>query len=199
MANVRALHAVADGLAMHLTRAYPTALSEDIPATFVALSTGTLHAAFNDSANTRITVWPYRTSINEHHRNLSFAAPQGLSNRPLPLDVHLLVSVWASTVEAELTLFAWTLRELYQLSVLDGAVLSSIDAEFGPGEQLQLTPMELSLEDLMRLWDGVKPGYRLSAAFVARVLHIDITQADAQPVVARRLRFTDDVAPGGAA
>jgi len=193
MANVRALRAVAEGLATHLARAYPASLNDQTPATFVALSSGTLHGAFNDAASSRITVWPYRTTVNEHHRNSSFPVTQGQTNRPLPLDVHLLVSVWASTPEAEFTLFAWALRELFQLTVLDGAILSSVDAGFRPEEQLQLVPMDLSLEDLMRLWDGVKPGYRLSAAFVARVLHIDITERDAQPVVARRLRFVDAV------
>jgi hypothetical protein len=44
----------------------------------------------------------------------------------------------------------------------------------------------------MRLWDGNKSGYRLSTALVARVLQVDITERDARPVVARRLRFTDD-------
>lgn len=192
MANVQALLALADGLATHLARAYPKVLSDVNPAKFEAVSSATVHKEPVDASN-RITVWPYRVSVNEHQRNRAFPLPQGLTNRPLPLDVHLLVSVWATRTDVELVLFTWALRELYQLASVDASILSSVDAEMRPDEQLQLAFVELSLEDLMRLWEGHKNGYRLSTALVARVLQVDITERDAQPVVARRLRFTDDV------
>jgi hypothetical protein len=192
MANVQALLALADGLATHLARAYPKVLSDVNPAKFEAVSSATVHKEPVEAAN-RITIWPYRVSVNGDQRNRAFHLPQGLTNRPLPLDVHLLVSVWAARTDVELVLFTWAMRELYQLASVDASILSSIDAEMRPDEQLQLAFVELSLEDLMRLWEGNKSGYRLSTALVARVLQVDITERDAQPVVARRLRFTDDV------
>jgi len=192
MANVQALLALADGLATHLARAYPKALSDVNPAKFEAVSSATVHKEPVEATN-RITIWPYRVSVNGDQRNRAFPLPQGLTNRPLPLDVHLLVSVWAARTDVELVLFTWAMRELYQLASVDASILSSIDAEMRPDEQLQLAFVELSLEDLMRLWEGNKSGYRLSTALVARVLQVDITERDAQPVVARRLRFTDDV------
>ena len=52
---------------------------------------------------------------------------------------------------------------------------------------LQVTPQELDIEALMRLWDGLNAAYRLSAAYVVRVVRIDPdSAADALPVVARR-------------
>lgn len=191
MANVQALLALADGLATHLARAYPKVLSDVSPAKFEAVCSATVHKEPVEASN-RITIWPYRVSVNEHQRNRAFPLPQGLTNRPLPLDVHLLVSVWAARTDVELVLFTWAMRELYQLASVDASILSSIDAEMRPDEQLQLAFVELSLEDLMRLWDRNKSGYRLSTALVARVLQVDITERDARPVVARRLRFTDD-------
>jgi hypothetical protein len=191
MANVQALLALADGLATHLSRAYPKALSDVNPARFEAVSSATVHEEPIDTSD-RITIWPYRVSVNEHQRNRAFPLPQGLTNRPLPLDVHLLVSVWAARTSVELVLFTWAMRELYQLAAVDASILNSVDAEMRADEHLQLAFVDLSLEDLMRLWQGNKSGYRLSTALVARVLQVDITEHDARPVVARRLRFTDD-------
>jgi hypothetical protein len=196
VANVQALLALADGLATHLSRAYPKAMNDVDPVKFEAVCSATVHKEPPDNS-TRLTIWPYRASINEHQRNRSFALPQGLTNRPLPLDVHLLVSVWATRTEHELTLFTWAMRELYQLSAVDGSVLSTVDAEMRPDEQLQLSFSDLSLEDMMRLWEGNKGGYRLSFALLARVLQVDITQRDAEPVVARRLRLQDQVPSQG--
>lgn len=195
MANVFGLHAIADGLARYLDRAFPTALRDDHPCTFEAVASGGLTQERPLAAGTRVTIWPYRVLINEHDRNREFVTRPGRVNRPLPLDVHLLVTIWADTPPEELLLFAWTMRELYQLSLLDRSVLTTVDAGFSSTEQIQLTPAEMSVEDMMRIWDAVTPSYRLSVPFVARVLHIDIEQDEGRAVVAKRLHFTDPVAP----
>jgi hypothetical protein len=195
MANVFGLHAIADGLARYLDRAFPTALRDDHPCTFEAVASGGLTQERPLAAGTRVTIWPYRVLINEHDRNREFVTRPGRVNRPLPLDVHLLVTIWADTPPEELLLFAWTMRELYQLSLLDRSVLTTVEAGFSSTEQIQLTPAEMSVEDMMRIWDAVTPSYRLSVPFVARVLHIDIEQDEGRAVVARRLHVTEPVAP----
>ena len=195
MANVFGLHAIADGLARYLDRAFPTALRDDHPCTFEAVASGGLTQERPLEAGTRVTIWPYRVLINEHDRNREFVTRPGRVNRPLPLDVHLLVTIWADTPPDELLLFAWTMRELYQLSLLDRSVLTTVEAGFSSTEQIQLTPAEMSVEDMMRIWDAVTPSYRLSVPFVARVLHIDIEQDEGRAVVAKRLRVTEPVAP----
>jgi hypothetical protein len=195
MANVFGLHAIADGLARYLDRAFPTALRDDHPCTFEAVASGGLTQERPLAAGTRVTIWPYRALINEHDRNREFVTRPGRVNRPLPLDVHLLVTIWADTPPEELLLFAWTMRELYQLSLLDRSVLTTVDAGFSSTEQIQLTPAEMSVEDMMRIWDAITPSYRLSVPFVARVLHIDIERDEGRAVVAKRLHVTEPVAP----
>lgn len=195
MANVFGLHAIADGLARYLDRAYPAALRDDHPCSFEALVSGGLTEERPLAAGTRVTIWPYRVLINEHERNQEFPARPGRVNTPLPLDVHLLVTVWADTPPEELLLFAWTMRELYRQPVLDRSVLTTVDAGFSSAELIQLAPAEMTVEDMMRIWDAITPSYRLSAPFVARVLHIDIEQDEARTVVSRRLHFTEPVAP----
>lgn len=193
MANVFALHAVADGLARYLDRAYPTALRNDHACTFEAIGSGGLVRERPEAAGNRITLWPYRVLVNEHQRNREFALRPGRINRPLPLDLHLLLTVWADAPGDELLLFAWALRELYRLPVIDGSVLTTVDAGLSDAEQIQLAAAEMTVEDMMRIWDAVTPSYRLSAPFVARVVQLDIEQDEARNVVAQRLRFTDEV------
>jgi hypothetical protein len=64
-------------------------------------------------------------------------------------------------------------------------VLSS-DGDWDPTESIQLVLADLSLEDILRIWDALGPKYRLSIAYVARVVRIDRTAIPASPVVATR-------------
>jgi len=193
MANVFALHAVADGLARYLDRAFPASLRATHPCSFESVGSGSLVRERPDGAGSRITIWPYRVLVNEHQRNREFPVRPGHFNRPLPLDVYLLLTVWADAVGDEVVLFAWAMRELYQVPVLDRSLLTTVDAGFADGDQIQLTPAEMSVEDMMRIWDAVTPSYRLSAPFVARVVQLDIEHEEGRNVVAQRLRFTDEV------
>jgi len=196
MANVFALHALADGIARYLDRAYPAALRAAHSASFEAINTGALTRERAQGAGNLVTVWPYRVLVNEHQRNREFALRPGRSNRPLPLDVHLLLTVWADNAGDELLLFAWAVRELYMLPMLDRSALTTVEAGLRADELIQLAPAEMSVEDIMRIWDAVTPSYRLSAPFVARVVQLDIEQDEARNVVAQRLRFSDDVPTG---
>ena len=195
MADVHALMSLADGLATRLRAAYPAALNDAHPARFLALSSGALsQGAPALNSDTLVSIWPYKVGISEHLRNREFRLPAQQLNRPLSLDVHLLVTVWSTTVHDELLLFAWTLRELDRLSLLDASVLAGgVDAQWRPDEQVQLQPVEMSLEDLLRLWEGLAPKYRLSMPYVARVLQLDEISTEGRPVVAQRLRLQDVV------
>jgi Pvc16 N-terminal domain len=193
MANVFALHALADGLARYLDRAFPAALRATHPCSFESVGSGSLVRERPDGAGSRITLWPYRLLINEHQRNRQFPAGPGRINQPLPLDVHLMLTVWADAPGDELVLFAWAMRELYLLPVIDRSLLTTVDAGFDDGDQIQLAPTEMTVEDMMRIWDAVTPSYRLSAPFVARVVQLDVEHDEGRNVVAQRLRFTDEI------
>jgi hypothetical protein len=193
MANVFALHALADGLARYLDRAFPSDLRATHPCSFESVGSGSLVRERPDGAGSRITLWPYRLLINEHQRNRQFPAGPGRINQPLPLDVHLMLTVWADAPGDELVLFAWAMRELYLLPVIDRSLLTTVDAGFDDGDQIQLAPTEMTVEDMMRIWDAVTPSYRLSAPFVARVVQLDVERDEGRNVVAQRLRFTDEV------
>jgi hypothetical protein len=128
--------------------------------------------------------------VNEHQRNVELRPSPQVRNRPLPLDIHFLMTVWAANSENELTLFGWALREMYSMQTLDASTFTTVPTDrWRPDEIVQVSPVDMTIEDTARLWDAVRPDYRLSVAFVARVVQIDIESEDAPNVVARRLSF----------
>ena len=191
MANESALLSLADSLARRLDNSYTPALRAlhgDV--SFQAIGSGGLLAELG-SQSAVFTVWPYRVTVNEQMRNLSAADAMrtpGLWNRPLGLDVHLLLSIWTSNTATELAVFAWVMRELHREPILDASTLSS-NGGWAHDEVVQLIPAEISVEDMMRIWDAIGPGYRLSAPYVARIVQLDVELPDGLPVVARRFDY----------
>jgi hypothetical protein len=188
VANAHALISLADSLAKRLDNAFPEAIRAPHPCSFQAVGSGGLLADLGGEGAV-LTVWPHRVTVNEQMRNA--AAPvvaPGQHNRALGLDVHLLLTVWSGSAATELTVFAWMLRELHREPLLDASSLSS-NGGWRSDEVIQLIPAEMSVEDMMRLWDAIAPSYRLSAPFVARIVSLDVLEDEAAPVLARRFDF----------
>jgi hypothetical protein len=147
-----------------------------------------------DGNDTKLTLLLYRITHNEHLRNRPPSMlPMG---KPVPLTVnlHLLVTVWADTALKEQGLLAWTMRELHQRPVLDRSVFAD-GSGFGPGDLVTLSPEELTLDDLSKLWQVLVPPLRPSLGYVARNVTLDLDpQPDTQPVLATRFTLDDNVA-----
>jgi hypothetical protein len=112
------------------------------------------------------------------------------------LNLHYLVTYWGTSAEAEQTVLAWTMEQLQTTPILDSSVLSAT-AGWDVTEQVQLMPADLSLEDILRIWDALGPKYRLSLSYLARVVRIDRTIDADLPVVATRFTFNTAVPIGG--
>ena len=102
----------------------------------------------------------------------------------LPLELHWMMSVWASSAPAEQVVFAWAMGQIARMPVLDSSTL--IDASWDPGDMIQVLPEELPIEDVMRIWDALEPSYRLSATYVARAVRLDMPDANAPKMITRR-------------
>lgn len=188
MANVLALHSVGGSIATFLRNTYPAdGGTPSLPdCEFALVSSGELAAPVDETA-TRVTLYPYRITVNEHarQRRLPGTAPERPA--PLGLDFHFLLSAWAANAQDELVPLTWAMRQLYLHPILDASSLSP-DAGWASDEVIQVIPAELPTEDLMRIWDALEPAYRLSVPYVARLVRIDPdAHADARPVVATRL------------
>lgn len=178
MAAFTAVRAVGDSIvgflnARHQQELIPgeegESLAERYPAAIRLVSSGEL-AEENPSFGQAILLYLYRVGVNEQLRTASRTS----NNRPGPLhlDLHYLLSVWSSSADAEHTLMAWVVRTIHDNPVLDASFLSP-EGMWAPGDTIQLTPEELTNEDLLRLWDALAPAYRISYTYVARVITID--------------------------
>jgi hypothetical protein len=191
MAALSAIHAVTNGLAQYLTRAHQLSAISGTSCAFTTVGTTELKKL--DGKDTTCSLFLHRVSLNEHVRNrLGNIDPK---RPPLSLNLHLLMTVWADSAQKEQLVFAWVMRELTRLAVLDRSVLG-VSAAFDVADLVQLSTEELSIDDLSKIWQMLAPPYRLSASFVARNVRIDHDDLEENaPVVATRLEFSDEVQP----
>jgi len=193
MANIWAVHSVGHSIVTFLRNAYPQQIDGvDLPGcTFELMSTGQLAGEIDET--TRITLYLYRVTVDEHLRQ---TRRPGRSSGAVPLgvDLHYMMTAWAANPLDEQVPLAWAMRQLHQVPMLDRALLSP-DGGWGRDEAVQIIPSELSTEDIMRIWDALEPAYRLSTSYVARVVRLDPDVDDElfEPVVSRRLAFGEEL------
>ncbi|MGH7944036.1 MAG: DUF4255 domain-containing protein [Opitutaceae bacterium] len=194
MANLAAIRSVGSSLSSFLNNAYriatfPTNVVK--PAcTFTVVSSSQIHEE-QDPANAGVQVLMllYRVSIDPHTRNAGRINTPDMRPTPLSIDLHYLLTFWSSSSENEHLAVAWTMRQLHLAPLLDSTTLSA-EARWSPDEIVHLIPAELPNEDLIRIWDSLRPDYRLSLAYIARVVRIDPEVIEeAAPVVASRFNY----------
>jgi hypothetical protein len=188
---------VGESLVAYLDNTYPDDLREHFACRFRLLSSGEMNGADDEITDTTLTLYLYRVTMNEHLRGARRVIEPAQSNVPLSVDLHYLLTVWSQDAPDEQVILAWAMRQLQQHPLLDQSSLSS-EAEWGAGEYVQVIPAELSNEDIMRIWDALKPSYRLSVSYIARVVRIDGDASQALPVVATRFRLHSSTRPGAA-
>jgi Pvc16 N-terminal domain len=195
MANLAAIRSVGASLAGFLNSAYGVATFPPNvtkpECVFSVNSIGGLAAANVPASDTsaRVLIVLYRTSMNQHLRNVGRQSDVRTRSAPLSVDLHFLISFWAKSADNEHLVLAWTLRQLHDVPVLDSSILTR-EAAWGSEDVIQLIPEEIATEELMRIWDTLEPKYRLSVSYIARVIRIDPDEAvDARPVVATRFDY----------
>ena len=143
---------------------------------------------------TTLSLFLHRVTINEHARNATQLPSKEYASPPLALDLHFLMTAWSNSALNEQVILAWSMQQLHQHPNLEVASLSP--ANWQPEDRVQVIPTDLSLEDIMRIWDSLQPSYRLSVAYVARVVLIDPAEdiPGALPVVSTRFTWSDDPA-----
>lgn len=189
MANVSRIHAVGNSLATFLRNTYPRELRDEFSCQFEVISSGEL---LNPNQNdTRLTFFLHQVTTNEHLRHANRIAGRTHVLAPLTLDLHYLMTVWSNSALTEQVILAWAMRQMHSHPLLDVSSLRP-EGDWEAGEVINILPGEMSNEDMMRIWDALNPPYRLSVAYVARAVRIDVDEiADAPPVVATRFSFTD--------
>jgi len=191
VADYQAVFAVGDALVKYLTNNYDPA-AVGFPCTFQLVSSAEIANEDTTQLDKTVSMYLHRITTSEHYRNVTRLQDAATDQPVMYLDLHYLVTYWdasAQGAEAEQKILTWTMQQLQSHPILDTSILSLSSA--APGwnktDQVQLIPADLSLQDIMDIWDALGPHYRLSAAYVVRVVRVDRTIVPAMPVVATRL------------
>lgn len=122
----------------------------------------------------------YRVVLNAMGRNLPpRRTSDGLCWRPsMPVDLHFLITPWASDGERQQRLIGWLLRFLEDTSVLPAGLLNSVMSEpdiFRDDEVAEIVLDSLPLADYLGLWDKFTPQWQTPLTYVVRMVELDST------------------------
>ncbi len=190
MANYQAVFAVGDAMARYLNNAYdPTVIG--FPCSFKLVSSAEIANEDTTKLDKTVSLYLHRITTDEHYRNVTVLPDQPYDQPVLYLDLHYLLSYWdagAEGAEAEQKILTWTMQELQSNPIMDQSVLGL--SQSAPGwdstDAVQLIPADLSLQDILDIWNGLGPNYRLSIGYVVRVVRVDQSITPGMPVVATR-------------
>jgi hypothetical protein len=188
LADYTAIFSVGNSLANYLQSNYPTDLQSSFPTKFQLVASAQIADEDQTNLDKMVSILLHRVTMNENLR--SATRIQDVSNKQpaLFLDLHYLITYWGTDPRAEQTILAWTMLQLQTTPILDNSILAPAST-WGPGETVQIIPADLSLEDILRIWDALGPKYRLSLSYIARVVRIDRALTPEPPTLATRMRF----------
>lgn len=153
----------------------------------------------------QLNLFLYQVTPNQGWRNEALPScdstgRQRLSNPPLALNLHYLLSAYSSTDLHGEILLGYAMQLLHEVSVLPReAIRTSLDRPDDPTlplalralassaladqiEQIRITPEYLNTEDMSKLWTATQSHYRPTAAYQASVVLIEATQPGRSPL-----------------
>lgn len=199
MADYQAVFAVGDAIARHLNNNYDPALV-GFPCTFKLVSSSEIANEDQTKLDKIVSLYLHRITTDENFRNVSRLQNSPRDQPVLYLDLHYLLSYWdasAEGAEAEQKILIWTMQQLQSHPILDTSILSLSSA--APGwdktDSVQLVPADISLQDILDIWDGLGPKYRLTVSYIVRVVRVDRAITPGMPVVATRFTVQNNGVP----
>jgi hypothetical protein len=133
-----------------------------------------------------LSVFIYRVGFNQAMRAGWSAVGSQDGRAYLPLDLHFLITAWAGNAEHELLILGRAMQCLESTPSLAGPLLQ-VGAVSAPNDSIQIVLDEVSTETVMRTFDSLPHDYKLSVAYVARVVRMDSLRADPVPDVRTRV------------
>jgi len=197
VADYQSVFAVGDALTKYLTNNYDPGVV-GFPCTFKLVSSSEIANTDTTTLNQTVALYLHRITTDEHYRYVTRLQDLPNDQPVLYLDLHYLVSYWDASAqgpEAEQKILVWTMQQLQSNPILDASILSLSSSANGWSntDSVQLIPADLSLSDILDIWDGLGPKYRLTIGYVARVVRVDRTITPGMPVVATRFTVQNGV------
>jgi len=124
-----------------------------------------------------ISLWLYRITVNPARNLPPRVDPDGTRHSPpIPLDLHYLLTAWATDPIQQQRLFGWAVRTIEDTPLLPAGVLNQHLSEpnvFGPTESVELVWQPVPLSEFLDLWEGARSRMRPSASYLARVVELE--------------------------
>ena len=192
MADYTAIYSVGDSLAKYLQNSLP-AIDPFKNVKFQLVASSEIAQEDTSKAlENKVSLFLHRITINQNFRSATRVPDEPTKKSILFLDLHYLISYWGTDAQSEHTILGWVMQQLQSTPILDNSILTPANI-WDTTESIQLVEADLSLEDILRIWDALGPKYRLSLSYIARVVRIDVGR-DASlepPVVADRFQYTE--------
>jgi hypothetical protein len=185
VANTDAVSAVCDAI-VHILKASMQEQAAELnfdsvsPAFAVFTAKDFTRPSEDGALTTGASVFLYRVAPNLSHRTpAGRQLPDGrrLFNK-LPLDLYIIVTIWAGKSSTQNRLVGWVLRTLEDYPVIPASVLNlgRNRPVFEDEEAVELAFSEINGEELLQLWDVLGNGelqYQISVPYLARNVFID--------------------------
>lgn len=134
---------------------------------------------------TGASLFLYRVLPNLAHRTpAGRVQPDGQRQRSqLPLDLHVIVTIWGEDPTMQNRLVGWVLRTLEDYPSLPAAVLNvgRTTPVFQEDESAQLVIGEMEGDELLQLWDMLGNGelyYQISIPYIVRNVQVESHRLD---------------------
>jgi hypothetical protein len=192
MAGYGAIRATCEAIIRLLEQSWDQGpVHNDEPPTFQVYNTRQFQER---PVTTGVSLFLYNVSVNTVQRIPPGRPRLGSDPRPrqLPLDLYLLLTPWATEASLQHELLGWAMRVLEDNAVVSVTALNTpADTVFEPDETVEIISTSLSIEDLLRIWDGIPGDFQLSVPYTARIIRIDSTRpvSSGGPVLTRELEM----------
>jgi hypothetical protein len=176
MARYHAIAATSNAIRLLLENAAAT--SEWSGGDFALFQADDLQKPLEGTTKPKLSVYLYRVALSTARRDRGLRIDaDGRQYRPsIPLDLHYLVTAWASEARTAQQLLGWAIRVLEDTPVLPASLLNAYQAGlnvFAPDETVELVWEPLTLVDLYDIWQVSTRSQAPSAAYVARMVQLD--------------------------
>ena len=128
-----------------------------------------------------LSIFPYRVDLNYTMRP-GWAAVGSFDGRGhLPLDMHVLLTPWATNPEHELQILGRAMQCLEAFPIFSGPALERL-GDWERTESIQIVLGQITTEEIMRTFDSLPQDYKLSVPYLLRSVRVD-TDAVVRPEV----------------
>ncbi|MGA7314743.1 MAG: Pvc16 family protein [Silvibacterium sp.] len=162
-----------------------------------------------DNETPLINLFMYYASINPALRNLDLPSMSSdrtrLSNPPLPLNLHYLITAYGSNLFDAEILLGWAMQVFHETPVVPRAVIAEAISDLtliaqptaeeqlvatsdlaNQIEHIRITPETLTTEEIYRLWGAFLTHYRPTTSYQVSVAVIQDTQSYKSNLPVRR-------------